>query len=97
MFSRYENLPVVILESYACGVPVISTDVGGIREHMNKDLGILLDSEDEESFFQTLDKMLDNYRSYDAQKIRNYAVDHFSNEVIGRQLFDVYSAVAKSK
>jgi glycosyltransferase involved in cell wall biosynthesis len=97
MFSRYENLPVVILESYACGVPVISTDVGGIREHMNKELGILLESEDEEGFYQILDKMLDNYRSYDAQKIREYAVDHFSNEVIGRQLFDVYTAVAKSK
>ncbi len=96
MFSRYENLPVVILESYACGVPVISTDVGGIREHMNDELGILLDSEDEENFYQILDKMLDNYRTYDSQKIREYAVDHFSNEVIGKQLFDVYTAVAKS-
>ena len=96
MFSRYENLPVVILESYACGVPVISTDVGGIREHMNAELGILLDSEDEENFYNILDRMLDNYHSYDAQKIRKYAEDHFSNKVIGKQLFEVYTAVAKS-
>jgi len=96
MFSRYENLPVVILESYACGVPVISTDVGGIREHMNDDLGILLDSEDEESLYLILDNMLDNYRNYSAKKIREYAVNHFSNEVIGKQLFDVYSAISKS-
>lgn len=95
MFSRYENLPVVILESYACGVPVISTDVGGIREHMNADLGILLESEDEENFYHILDRMLDNYKNYDAKKIREYAVNHFSNEVIGKQLFEVYSAVAK--
>ena len=96
MFSRDENLPVVILESYACGVPVISTDVGGIREHMNDDLGILLDSEDEESLYLILDNMLDNYRNYSAKKIREYAVNHFSNEVIGKQLFDVYSAISKS-
>ena len=96
MFSRYENLPVVILESYACGVPVISTDVGGIREHMNADLGILLDSEDEDAFYNILDNMLDNYHNYSAEKIREYAVSHFSNEVIGKQLSEVYKAVAKS-
>lgn len=95
MFSRHENLPVVILESYACGVPVISTDVGGIREHMNADLGILLDSEDEESFYNILNKMLDNYKNYDAKKIREYAVNHFSNEVIGKQIYEVYTSVLK--
>jgi glycosyltransferase involved in cell wall biosynthesis len=96
MFSRHENLPVVILESYACGVPVISTDVGGIREHMNKDLGILLESEDEESFYNILNGMLDNYKNYDAKKIREYAVNHFSNEVIGKQIYEVYASIVKS-
>jgi glycosyltransferase involved in cell wall biosynthesis len=95
MFSRYENLPVVILESYACGVPVLSTDVGGIREHMNNDLGILIESEDEENLYHTLDKLLDTYKNYDAVKIRKYAVDHFSNEVIGHQLRKVYTSVIK--
>ncbi|MFM7078402.1 MAG: glycosyltransferase, partial [Bacteroidota bacterium] len=35
MFSNYENLPCTIVESICCGVPVISSDVGGIREHVN--------------------------------------------------------------
>lgn len=95
MFSRYENLPVVILESYACGVPVLSTDVGGIREHMNEDLGVLIESEDEEALYQSLNQFLDTYKKYDAKKIRQYAVDHFSNEVIGKQLFEVYTAVSR--
>lgn len=95
MFSRYENLPVVILESYACGVPVLSTDVGGIREHMNEDLGILIESEDEKGLYEKLNYLLDNHKNYDAAKIRAYAVDHFSNEVIGNQLHEVYTAVVK--
>ncbi len=94
MFSRYENLPVVILESYACGVPVISTDVGGIREHMSDDLGILLDSEDEDRLYEAINKMLDDHHKYNSSRIREYAVSHFSNEVIGRQLYGIYSAVA---
>ncbi|NJK93829.1 MAG: glycosyltransferase family 4 protein [Bacteroidales bacterium] len=36
LFSNYENMPVVIAESMACGVPVIATPVGGIPEILNK-------------------------------------------------------------
>ena len=96
MFSRYENLPVVILESYACGVPVLSTDVGGISEHMNPELGLLITSEDEEALYSAMNDMIDNCRNYDALKIRQYAVDHFSNEMIGKQLFKVYEQVANN-
>jgi glycosyltransferase involved in cell wall biosynthesis len=93
MFSRFENLPVVILESYASGVPVLSTDVGGIREHLNPDLGILIPSEDEKGLYNALNEMLDHPERYDKEKIRAYAMEHFSKEVIGRQLVEVYREV----
>jgi glycosyltransferase involved in cell wall biosynthesis len=93
MFSRFENLPVVILESFASGVPVLSTDVGGIREHLNSGLGMLIPAEDEEALFQGLVEMLDHPERFDKKKIRTYAVEHFSKEVIGNQLFDVYKDV----
>lgn len=90
MFSNYENLPVVILESYASGIPVISTDVGGIREHLDKNLGILIRPNDEEQLYNGIKKMLDNNKQYEATRIRQYAEEHFSNEVIGKRLFLVY-------
>jgi glycosyltransferase involved in cell wall biosynthesis len=93
MFSRFENLPVVILESYACGVPVLSTDVGGISEHMNDDLGLLIKSEDENGLYEKINYLLDNYQKYDKIKIRDYAKSHFSKEVIGEQLAGVYTSV----
>ncbi len=94
MFSRYENLPVVILESYACGVPVLSTNVGGIYEHLNDKLGILIESEDEDALLEKLNVMLDHPEKYKKDEIRKYAEDHFSKEVIGKQLFKVYSDIA---
>jgi glycosyltransferase involved in cell wall biosynthesis len=93
MFSRFENLPVVILESFACGVPVLSTRVGGIHEHLNQERGILIDSEDEDALLEKLTEMLDHPERYDKAKIRNYAVEHFSEEVIGKLLWKVYEDV----
>jgi len=95
MFSRYENLPVVILESYACGVPILSTDVGGIKEHLNKDLGLLILSENEDELLEKLIFMLDYHHEYVKENIREYAIDHFSKEVIGAQLAEVYKMVVR--
>ncbi|NCA85036.1 MAG: glycosyltransferase [Clostridia bacterium] len=95
MFSNFENLPVVILESYACGVPVVSTRVGGIHEHLDNRLGQLTTPGDETEFAAALSHTLDNLNRYQSETIRRYAVEHFSNEVIGNSLFDLYQSVAR--
>lgn len=93
LFSRFENLPVVIPESFACGVPFLSTDVGGIREHLHESLGILIPSEDEVALLNSVELMLDRPEKYDKDVIRKYAVDNFSQKVIGEQLRKVYRQV----
>ena len=95
MFSYFENLPVVILESYACGVPVVSTRVGGIHEHLDERLGQLTTAGDEEEFIAALNDTLDNLDRYKSETIRRYAVEHFSNDVIGKSLFELYQSVAR--
>ena len=54
LFSRYENFPCVIPEAWASGIPVLSTDVGGIREHLTEDRGELIESEDEAALAKSM-------------------------------------------
>lgn len=41
--SENEGLPISVTEALAMGLPVIATDVGGMRELINKDNGYLVD------------------------------------------------------
>ena len=50
---------------------------------------------DEKALFEKMNHMLDHIEDYDRNQIRQYALDHFSNEVIGNSLYKVYSESAK--
>lgn len=57
--SLNEASPVSILEALACGVPVVSTDVGSIGESVIEgQTGYLVPSEDTDSFAQAMETML---------------------------------------
>lgn len=93
LFSRFENLPCVILEALCCGLPVISTDVGGIKEVVNETNGILMKSEDEKALKNAFREMVDNYHLFDRRQIALDAVATFAYTIIGRQIFDTYKQV----
>ena len=91
LFSRFENLPCVILEALCCGLPVISTDVGGIKEVVNESNGILIESEDEDALKNALKYVIDNYHLFDREKIALDASVTFAYSTNGRQISDVYN------
>lgn len=97
MFSNYENMPVVINESLACGKPVIATAVGGIPEVIDTSRGILVPPGDEEALYRAMDTMLDHAFSYDATAIREYALSMFSQDVIGARFMEIYQQVLRKQ
>ena len=57
--SLYEGMPNSVMEAMAYGVPVISTDVNGVRELMiNKKHGLIIPSADSEAIKSALNELL---------------------------------------
>jgi len=96
LFSNYENLPCVIVESLASGVSVISTDVGGIAEHINLERGILVHKQAEKQLAEAILQYAQDYRDIDRSTLRNYAEQHFSKQTIARAFDAVYNSALNS-
>jgi glycosyltransferase involved in cell wall biosynthesis len=93
MFSRYENLPCVILEALCTGLPVISTNVGGIREVINEENGILIDSENENKLKDSMNYLLDNFTKFNKEKIAASANEKFNYQSVALQFDEAYKTV----
>ena len=90
LFSGFESLPCVILEAFCCGLPVISSRVGGIDEVIDNENGILVESGKVEELVVAICKMIDNYVVYNRYSIAQKAAQKFSYDVVGQQYFDQY-------
>jgi glycosyltransferase involved in cell wall biosynthesis len=89
--SNYENMPVVILEALACGLPVASTDVGGIAEIVDLSKGLLIPPHETDLLAEIIETMLRLYKNYDANTLRDSIIKKFSNEAVGKLLNSLYS------
>ena len=90
LFSNYENLPCVILESFACGVPVISTDVGGIKEYFPNNFGILIEPKKEDSLKNAILKIYNSEVKSDKKTMHEYANNNFGREAISNLFSELY-------
>jgi len=96
LFSRYENFPCVIPEAWASGIPVLSTDVGGIREHLTEDRGELIESEDEAALAECMLRWIQSPSAFDRNELRTHAMEHFSMAAVGKAYSEVYGEALES-
>ena len=91
--SRNENFSVAVLEALACGLPVISSICGGIRECINDKNGLLFPVDDVDALADAIKTMYLNRTAYDRQAIAADCQARFSPEVIARQLTGIFQQV----
>ncbi len=95
LFSEYENLPCVLLEAMSSGVPVISSNVGGVSEIVDDKSGVLvkLDRQDLKKAMQLfVDHAVDLSSSVELHmKVKQ----QFSKIEIAKRFTSIYNRVLK--
>lgn len=90
LFSNYDNMPCVMVESLSCGLPVVGSAIHGIQEHVKPDKGILVPPGDETAFCNAVAKAMDTISTFDKIKLHAYAKENFSYEAVSEQFDKVY-------
>lgn len=86
LFSNYENLPCVLVEAQASGLPAVATRVGGVPELLPPDgsRGLLVDAGDENGLQAALRAVLDAAPGrFDPALLRREAVARFGYAAVG--------------
>ncbi|MEI6945731.1 glycosyltransferase [Paraflavisolibacter sp. H34] len=90
LFSRHENFPCVVVEALCCGLPVIASDVAGIKEAVNGSNGLLVPPGDGQKLLEALLHMRERYPQYHTEAIAAKASAAYNYPAIGGQIFNVY-------
>ena len=93
LFSNIENSPCVIGEALCCGLPVISSNVGGVPELVNNENGVLVDPGNENELVTAMKKIVSDSQGYDRKRIAEIASHKFSYSVTGEQFDRIYNKI----
>jgi glycosyltransferase involved in cell wall biosynthesis len=93
LYSNYENLPCVIAEALVCGLPVLTSNVGGTAEMVNETNGRIVIAKNNKQLLNELNNMLDNLANYNSKEIAENATKKYSYDSVGRQFLEIYTKV----
>jgi glycosyltransferase involved in cell wall biosynthesis len=97
--SLADNMPNSLLESMACGVPVVSTNVGGVPFMVqHESTALLVPPQDPEALAAALLRLLDDAALYQRLRVNGLAeVQRYTWSRIGPQLAAHYGRCLQSK
>jgi len=92
--SISEGFPYTVIESMACGIPVVATDVGGVKEALDKDSGFLCKPKDAQEIGERVVELLQNkaLRLKMSKHARKRIVDNFTVDNFIEQYETIYAA-----
>jgi len=89
--SREDNLPNTMLESIACGTPVISFDIGGMKEYIKNDFnGCLVKEMNGKALAASIEEFFYKKNTYDRTEIIEFAKSCFNLKTQAEKYREVY-------
>jgi glycosyltransferase involved in cell wall biosynthesis len=96
--SHNEGFGLVALEAMACGVPIIAHRAGGALVEVIGDAGIITDSNDLETIYAAIVRVITDPALQDEMRIKGFEqVHHFNWEETARQTLALYSEIAQNR
>lgn len=94
MPSEEEGFPHVLLEAMAVGVPIVVSDVGGVREIMPPELQEYIVKQDKEKFKTLIEKLLGDQKRWEQiSQIEQQWVTRYSIE----EILNIFKEIVKEK
>jgi glycosyltransferase involved in cell wall biosynthesis len=94
--SREDNLPNVMIEAFACGLPVISFSNGGMKEHIKLNVnGMIIEDINGKALSDGIMNFYNNRNLYKSSAIRKYAEDNFKFSIQAASYLKVYNEILK--
>lgn len=98
MFSNFEGMPVTIIEAQCCGMPVLATNTGAIREMLTNPKDMLVEPGDIEQLTKSMLLMKSNLDSMNdiedmRRAISEKAQKTYSYEAVAEELDHIYQKV----
>ena len=97
LFSNYETQGCVVLESLACGTPVIASNLEVIREMVREDCGMLVEPGDAKMLSEAMNNLVEHYEKYSPEKLHGYMKENYSYEKINEMLNEIYKEATEKK
>jgi glycosyltransferase involved in cell wall biosynthesis len=88
--SNFETFGVVLIESLACGLPLISTKCGGPEDIVNKSNGILVEVGNQNEMQKAMTYIYENKHSYPRENLRTEARKKYGEEEFFKNVVKYY-------
>lgn len=92
LWSHFEGMPAVILKALSCGLPVISSDVGRVRDMIPKNMGFVLNKNNNDDCVS----IISNFRDYsfaDKNTMHEYINHHYGMQSVCNQITAIYTQI----